>query len=166
MASAFHVAGLQPRRRRACLWPSRRAAGQALTRAAGFTLIELMISVAVIAILAAIALPAYQTYIRKSRRAEAKTALLDLAAREERYYTVNNTYTTAAAALGYASLPTNLGTNSTPDYSLSIVTGAGNAFQLQAAPLNDQLNDACGTYTLDNFGNQAPATGTDGSTCW
>lgn len=58
----------------------------------GFTLIELMVVVAVIGILASIAYPSYQEYVRKSRRAEGRTALLELLQQQERYMTQNNTY--------------------------------------------------------------------------
>ena len=67
-----------------------------LKRQRGFTLIELMITVAVIAILAAIAFPSYQDSLRKSRRTDAKNALTQAMANMERYYTENNTYLTAA----------------------------------------------------------------------
>ena len=150
-----------------------RAAGRAIrARVRGFTLIELMIVVTVVAILSMIALPMFQTQMRQSRRADAKTALLDLAAREERYYTLNNQYTNVLATLGYPAGPSvNLGSSVTPDYQLSVVSAAINAnnvwaFSLQAVPQGDQVNDTCGTYTLDNFGNQLPALGTDGRACW
>ena len=67
----------------------------------GFTLIELMIAVAIVGILAAVALPSYQRSIMKGRRVDAKAATLDLAAREERYFSVNNTYTNSAVSLGF-----------------------------------------------------------------
>jgi type IV pilus assembly protein PilE len=126
----------------------------------GFTLIELMIVVVIVAILAAVALPSYQNSIRKSRRPDAKTALLDLAAREERYYTVNNTYTDVAANLGYASavvgakVNVSLGMAAKPDYTLSVSAFTATTFSLQAVAQNDQVNDTCGSYTLDNLGNQ------------
>ena len=68
--------------------------------APGFTLIELMITVAVVGILAAIAYPSYQDSIRKSRRADAKSALLDAAHRQERFFTENNQYTNVLVAPG------------------------------------------------------------------
>lgn len=71
-----------------------------MTRQSGFTLIELMITVAVIGILAAIAFPSYQDSIRKSSRADGKNALTQAAANMERYYTENNTYVTAAICGG------------------------------------------------------------------
>ena len=65
----------------------------------GFTLIELMVVVAIATILFAIAIPSYVTYIRQSRRTEAKTAVLDLAGREERYLSTNPTAYTDVPAL-------------------------------------------------------------------
>jgi len=64
-----------------------------------------MVTIAVIAILATIVIPTYQAQIRKSRRTEARTALLDAAAREEQYYATHNNYSTAGPDLGYAALP-------------------------------------------------------------
>lgn len=63
----------------------------------GFTLIELMIVVAVIGILGAVAYPSYQEFVRKSKRAEGRTALLELLQQQERYMTQNNTYLAFAA---------------------------------------------------------------------
>ncbi len=70
--------------------------------ARGFTLVELMIVVAIAAILAAIAYPSYQDSIRKSRRTEAKTALENVAAEQEKYYYRNNAYTRDLTKLGYS----------------------------------------------------------------
>lgn len=124
-------------------------------RVHGFTLIDLLIAMAVVAILTAIAIPSYQSYIMKSRRSDAKTALLDLASREERYLSLNPTgYTNVAANLSYAAFPVNLGTGLTPDYQLSVVNATATSYLLQAVPQGTQANDACGTYTLDNLGNQ------------
>src|ERR1700728_858913 len=78
-------------------------------RAPGFTLIELMVVVAVASILVAIAVPTYQNQIRHSRRTDAKTALLDMAVRQEKYLTLGNTYTATAANVGYSALPTLIG---------------------------------------------------------
>ena len=138
----------------------------------GFTLIELMVAVSVVAILSAIAIPSYQNSIRKARRPDAKSALLDLAARQERYYTLNNKYTdgvTVPNSLGY-TLPANLGSAANPDYILSVVTpanGTGPTFSLIATANGDQVNDSCGNYTLDNLGNQGNTGGTPPYTgCW
>ena len=143
----------------------------------GFTLIELMVVAAIIAILTTIAVPMYSKQIRESRRADAKTALLDLASREERYFTVNNVYTGNLTDLGYASNnPVGLGSGSTPDYYLCIASvtsatpgtatapGTPAGFVLQAAPNADQTYDSCGGYQLDNLGNQYNSAGA-GNAC-
>src|SRR5215475_717584 len=70
-------------------------------RQAGFTLIELMITIAIASMLLAIVIPSYQSQVRKSRRTEARTAILDLATREERFLTNSNQYSQTATALGY-----------------------------------------------------------------
>jgi type IV pilus assembly protein PilE len=76
--------------------------------AAGFTLVELMITIAVGAILVSIAVPAYTTQIRKTRRPEARSAILDLASREERYFSVNNGYSDKQLDLGYGPAVTQI----------------------------------------------------------
>jgi type IV pilus assembly protein PilE len=75
-------------------------------RSDGFTLIELMIVVVIATILISIAVPSYMQQIRQSRRTEAKTALLDAAGREERYFSTNgSSYTNVATQLGYNAFP-------------------------------------------------------------
>ncbi|MDM0019954.1 type IV pilin protein [Variovorax saccharolyticus] len=102
------------------------------TGARGFTLIELMIVVAVIAILAAIAYPAYTDSVVKGKRAQARTALLDLMQQQERYMTQNNTYLKfAASADGSATFKVFSGDNdASPAYWLTAVecekAGGGN----------------------------------------
>jgi type IV pilus assembly protein PilE len=72
-------------------------------RIAGFTLIELMIVVAVLGVLTTIAVPVYRQYVERARRTEAKTALLRLQANQERFYLQNNTFTNDLDALGFAN---------------------------------------------------------------
>ncbi|MFT4255954.1 MAG: type IV pilin protein [Pseudoxanthomonas sp.] len=118
-------------------------------RARGFTLIELMIVVAVIAILSAIAYPSYQSYVRKSYRAQAKADLVEYAALAERYYTTNNTYVDF-------TLPTTVSpreTGATVRYNLTPATfTSATSFTLTATPVGNQANDPCGTMTLTNAG--------------
>jgi type IV pilus assembly protein PilE len=136
--------------------------------AAGFTLVELMVTMAIAAILAAIAIPAYNTSVRQSRRTEAKTALLDLAGREERYFNTNNAYTATAANLGYTgTFPMVVGSGY---YKVSIAVTAGAAgvlptYTISAVPATtDQLKDTqCLSFTLTNTGAQGATTM---PTCW
>ena len=69
----------------------------------GFTLIELVIAMVIVSILAALAIPSYSAYVRKSRRTDAKNALLDMASLEERFFTTNNTYSSTPSDLGYTN---------------------------------------------------------------
>jgi type IV pilus assembly protein PilE len=141
------------------------------TAAAGFTLIELMVTVAIVAILSAIAYPAYTEYILKSRRTDAKNALLDLAARQERFYSLNNQYSTVPSALGYsgAAFPVNVQTGNAAYYQMTVTAPAPAAgtlptFTASAAPLGQQTKDKCGTYSLNHLGIQGNSTTATG--CW
>ena len=130
----------------------------------GFTLIELMITVAIIAILAAVAYPSYQEYLRKGRRVDAKTALLDAAQTMERYYTENNKYTDAVAGTTFPA------TSPEGHYTLSFSSNpTASTFAIQAAPTagGKQSGDKCGTYTINNLGQQDVTGGTlSKSQCW
>lgn len=135
----------------------------------GFTLMELMIVVAVIGILAAIALPSYWNSVMKSRRTTAQTALLDLASREERYYTANNAYTSDLTLLGFpagtsVAVPDN-SSNHYYDVSVTVPTNAA-SFSLQAAPAGTQAKDtACATFTYNSSGVRG-ITGNSTTPCW
>ncbi|MDA8127778.1 MAG: prepilin-type N-terminal cleavage/methylation domain-containing protein [Betaproteobacteria bacterium] len=82
-------------------------------RQTGFTLIELMITVAIVAILAAIAMPAYQEYVKRGNRAAAESEMMDIASREQQYLLANRCYTNNLTTLGY-TLPTELNGKYTP----------------------------------------------------
>ena len=148
-----------------------------LRSARGFTLIELMIAVAIVGILVKLAYPAYTQSVMKSRRATAKTAFLDLAQREERFMSTNNAYSaTATPDLGYnsgSSFPINVSSGSTAYYQLSVTVVAPSAsgaasFTGTATRINAQTSDAvCGDYQILSSGVQSNinATGTP-ATCW
>lgn len=132
----------------------------------GFSLIELMIVIVLIAIIAAIAFPSYQESIRKSRRTLAKTALLDLVSQEEKYYSLNNAYA-SLATLGISSSVTDSSGRSFYTLSVGDITtpenGPSTDFIATATPTGDQSNDTlCGEYTVNSLGQQTPTT----SGCW
>jgi type IV pilus assembly protein PilE len=146
----------------------------ALNRAArgrpnGFTLIELMIVVALIAILTAIAYPSYVSHVSKTRRADAKTALLDLAARQERFFSINNVYATTPGQLGYSgtAFPVDVQTSSQAYYQLTASANPSTTFAASAVPTGAQSNDSCGTYTVNQLGVQGNGNNTTASAdCW
>lgn len=117
-----------------------------MKKSRGFTLIELMIVVAVIAILAAIAYPSYQESISKSRRSDAQAALQGLAQAMERFYTSNGTYDGAATGGATTGAPAVFATKSPIDgsqtfYNLTISAAAANSYTLLASPVGGQADD-------------------------
>ena len=163
------------------------------TRNTGFSLIELMVAVLVVAILTSIAVPTYQSSIRKARRTEARSALVDLQAREERFFTMNPSvgYSTKASDLGYAAsgATTDLATTALPIgsgyYNVQIVAGAsgflyptatatGTYLITATAPsTSPQYKDTgCRSFTLNESGLQGATDSSGASTaavvsnCW
>ena len=128
----------------------------------GFTLIELMIVVAVVAILTAIAYPSYNEYIRRGHRAEARAGLLQAAQWLERAATATGTYPLTAA------FPANLKAIPNNRYDISVVSD-GATFTLTATPKAGQTGDKCGNYTLTNTGLRGANGTTTGdivTQCW
>lgn len=122
--------------------------------ARGFTLIELMVVVAVVAILAAIALPSYQDALRKSRRGQAKADLVELAQIAERHRTVQGSYATWAPP--FTTSPK----SGTSHYDIALIRTAS-AFTLTATPSAGQANDSCGTLAINQAGQRWHSAGTD-----
>ena len=131
----------------------------------GVTLIELVIVISIIGLLAAIAVPSYRQYVLRANRAEAKSALLNLAAAQEKFYLQNNTY--ATNSLIATAAPTGLGLSATTEkgyYTLAIANGANAAgFSATATAAGSQAADTrCATFTITQTGAKS-ATNTD---CW
>jgi type IV pilus assembly protein PilE len=124
----------------------------------GFTLIELMIAVVVIAILAAIAVPSYRSYLARGNRAAAQSYLMDIAQRQQQYLMDARTYATTQAALNMTT-PTNVTTYYSIQDPFTVGT-APNSFSVTATPIGAQASDSCGTLLIDNLGNKTPVN------CW
>ena len=150
----------------------------------GFTLVELIVAMVILATLAAIAIPSYNQYVLKSHRTEAKSALLDAASLEERYFSTGNLYTNDPTKLGYgvAATPVTVGTGY---YVLSTIAvlppvaptalipgGTPATFTITAipAPGSMQVNDtACAVFTINSAGQQTALNsgGVDNTAnCW
>lgn len=128
----------------------------------GFTLIEMMIVVVIIGILAAIAYPSYDEYVKRGNRTEGQAFLQDVAARQERYFSQNNTYVTAVADI--AKLGLSSANSPTGKYSISLA-GGGGGYTLTA---NQQFNDTkCGNLTLNALGEKGRSgAGKTLEECW
>lgn len=138
----------------------------------GFTLIEIMIVVAIIGIIAAVAMPSYRESIVKSKRTVAKTHLMDIAARQEQYLANNKRY---AASLTDLGLPATYyvdesGESTAGDavYRMTLGGVATFAFTITATPQGSLASDdtRCGTYTYNETGAKTYSKGGDNSICW
>ncbi|MFY0992112.1 type IV pilin protein [Halomonas sp. C05BenzN] len=120
-------------------------------RAAGFTLIELMIAVAVIAILASIAYPSYTRYVERARVTDGQSGLMQAASEMERCYTVSSTYPATGCLV----------TTSSPDgvYPTISLTESGTTFRLEATG-GTRVTNGCATLWIESDGDRGP------NACW
>lgn len=114
----------------------------------GFTLVELMIVVAIIAILASVALPSYQSQIRDGRRADAAAVLMQARQQMERHYSKNYTY---VSPMGLPTQSPNDG-GATAYYTISSGSLSDSTYTLTATPTGSQAGDRCGALTINQAG--------------
>lgn len=131
------------------------SAGRRLA-SSGFTLIELMITVVIIGVLAAIALPSYQGFVEQGRRSDGQGALMDAAQALERCYTTYGAYNDTDCNVSFPR------DSSEEHYEITAPTLTDTTFTLEASPQGGQSSDDCGDLTLQHTG----AKGSDGTDCW
>ncbi|MEO5845968.1 MAG: type IV pilin protein [Caldimonas sp.] len=127
----------------------------------GFTLVEVIITVAIVAILAAVALPTYREHVRKSRRAEAQAYLMAVASRQQQFLLDTRGYAATLTTVGLAA-PANVAAA----YDLAVAAAAGPppTFRISAVPkaTTDQTYERCGTLAIDQNGAKSAAY----ASCW
>jgi len=125
--------------------------------ARGVTIVELLVTIAVIAILTSIAYPAYQGQTRKSARAAAQGYMMDIAQREQQMFLDVRSYTGSIAALNLTA-PDKVSNR----YTVAVVVAAGppSTFTVTATPVNSQIEDSCGVLSVNSAGTRLPAD------CW
>ena len=137
---------------------------QTPNRSQGFSLVELLIAVAIIGILAAIAIPMYSDYVTRSRRADGQATLMQVAQELERCYTQFSKYNDNSCSVVNGGV-----VSETSDQGLYVVTANKldeSTFTLTATPQNKQADDTdCKKLTLTHLGEEG-ATGDDPDSCW
>jgi len=135
-------------------------------RQRGVTLIELMIVVVVVGILASIAYPSYQQYILRSKRTEGKALLMDIVARQERFYMDRNSYTDDLTSLGFSSETPK---SAEGNYAASVAAGPSadieSSYEVTVSPQWPGGDPECGDLTLDSRGAQGSSIGSM-ERCW
>lgn len=141
----------------------------------GFSLVELLAAIAIAAVLAGLALPGYRAYVLRTNRVVAKTALLEIADRQESHFSEHKAYADSLSAwypvdaLGRTHLLRDGSAAAATQgaiYRLRLTRGDPYHFLVEAEPVNFQSRDAgCGTLSYDSLGDRG-ASGTLGAGCW
>ena len=133
----------------------------------GFTLIELMITVAIVAILASLAYPSYTQYIVRSNRSSAVSFVMNLSSRQEQYNLDARSYTNQLSLLGAATIPSEVANN----YSITVNvdnTATPPNYTVTASPTGNQLvqDTQCGTLKIDQTGLKTISGTSAVNKCW
>lgn len=136
-----------------------RAGSGAQGRASGFTLIELVIAIAIVAILSVIAVASYNFAVVKTRRAAAEGCMMQGAQYMERYYTTKFTYVGAALPACESDV--------SDFYNVGLSAAAAKSFTIQGAPISGKQDDPkCGTLTITNTGTKGSSGSGSVEACW
>ena len=134
----------------------------------GFTLIELMIVVVVVAVLSSLAYPSYQEFVAKAKRTEGKAALLDAAQALERHFTNDNTYPSSLSTAGVRTYSGDSAAKAA--YTIAIAAGASgslaSSFTLTATPANGHVDAKCGNLSLNQLGVKGETGTLTAAECW
>lgn len=141
-----------------------------MNRSKGFTLIELMIVVAIVGVITAIAYPSYTEYVRQAKRGNAAVALSSLAGAMERFYTTNNTYVGTASG-GIPSIFTDQSPvdGGDAEYNLRVTAAGADSYTIKAQRTGAQTGDDCGDFILTQTGAETienQAAGITATDCW
>ena len=138
----------------------------------GFTIVELLIVIVIIAIIASIALPSYEQYMQKGRRADGKNMLLQLAALQERFYSENGFYGRMTDLVGAGNIDSdeghyNVTVDCSPDSAACAAASRPQFYTLTATPQGGQTNDTdCGNFLYDQTGNKTVSGPDPNGKCW
>ena len=134
----------------------------------GFTLIELMIVVVVVAVLSSLAYPSYREFVVKAKRTEGKPALLDAAQALERHFTNYNTYPSSLSTAGVRTYSGDSAAKAA--YTIAIAAGASgslaSSFTLTATPANGHVDAKCGNLSLNQLGVKGESGTLTAAECW
>jgi type IV pilus assembly protein PilE len=138
------------------------------TKNSGFTLIELMITIGILAIIVGVAIPSYQQYVLESGRADAKTKLLEVAQTMERCFTRYQAYNDAACPLAQGdTFPATGDLDENDKYQVTVTTATATTFDLTAAPRGSQTKDTeCVNFTLSHAGVRGYSGTGSSEDCW